>query len=470
MKKSILFICLPSTLGVYQSSKISIAIPSIPLISLAQLSAVSREASYTPLVLDLSIRKKEPFQKRIIKAIKECNPEYCGITFTTTLSEEAESIAKLIKTLNPRIKIISGGPHSSIMPKEVLNGSFDIAVIGEGEITLKNILLQKPFKSIKGIAYKEKNKIKINPPQELIENLDSLPMPDYSVFNIKEYHTPRINCKKNPIAAIETSRGCVYNCIYCNNKVFGRCFRAKSAKRTVDEIEHILKFGFKEIHVWDDGFSTDLNRAKDICKEILKRKLKVTWNIYNGLRVDRIDRELLFLLKKSGCYRISLGVESGNQSILNRINKGTKVEDIKKAFKIANEVGIDTVAFCIIGLPDETEETMKQTIDLILEIKPTLAKVSILMPFPGTPIFEEWSKSGNIISTHWTDYVFHMPKKVYNHPNLKWETINEYYALFYRKVMLNPEFLFRRFIRGIKNGELLIDTYYFLKTIKYGWK
>jgi len=318
--------------------------------------------------IKLSIRKKEPFQKRIIKAIKECNPEYCGITFTTTLSEEAESIAKLIKTLNPRIKIISGGPHSSIMPKEVLNGSFDIAVIGEGEITLKNILLQKPFKSIKGIAYKEKNKIKINPPQELIENLDSLPMPDYSVFNIKEYHTPRINCKKNPIAAIETSRGCVYNCIYCNNKVFGRCFRAKSAKRTVDEIEHILKFGFKEIHVWDDGFSTDLNRAKDICKEILKRKLKVTWNIYNGLRVDRIDRELLFLLKKSGCYRISLGVESGNQSILNRINKGTKVEDIKKAFKIANEVGIDTVAFCIIGLPDETEETMKQTIDLILEI------------------------------------------------------------------------------------------------------
>ena len=102
---------------------------------------------------------------------------------------------------------------------------------------LKNILLQKPFKSIKGIAYKEKNKIKINPPQELIENLDSLPMPDYSVFNIKEYHTPRINCKKNPIAAIETSRGCVYNCIYCNNKVFGRCFQHKNSQRRHPQLD-----------------------------------------------------------------------------------------------------------------------------------------------------------------------------------------------------------------------------------------
>ena len=465
----ILFICLPSTLDVFKESKISVVVPLIPLISLAQLSAVSREAGYNPYVLDLSVKKKESVKERIITAIKDINPEYCGITFTTPLSEEAESIAKFIKTVNPGIKIISGGAHSTIMPLEVLKGSFDIAVIGEGEITLKEILQRKPLKNIKGIAYKINSEIKLNPPRELVKDLDSLPMPDYSVFNIKDYHTPRVNCRKNPVAAMETSRGCVYGCVYCNKKVFGRIFRMKSVKRTVDEMEHILRFGFNEIHIWDDGFSTNLERAKEICREILRRRLDITWNIYNGIRVDRIDKELLVLLKKSGCYRVSIGVESGNQTILDRINKGTKLEDIKRVFKLANEVGIETIAFCMIGLPDETEETMQQTIDLVLEIKPTLSKLSILMPLPGTPIFEEWSKSGNIISKHWPDYVFHLPGKVYNHPNLSWETINKYYALFYKRVMLNPEFLFKRFARDIKNGELFIDGYYFLKTLKWGW-
>ena len=256
----ILFICLPSTLDVFKESKISVVVPLIPLISLAQLSAVSREAGYNPYVLDLSVKKKESVKERIITAIKDINPEYCGITFTTPLSEEAESIAKFIKTVNPGIKIISGGAHSTIMPLEVLKGSFDIAVIGEGEITLKEILQRKPLKNIKGIAYKINSEIKLNPPRELVKDLDSLPMPDYSVFNIKDYHTPRVNCRKNPVAAMETSRGCVYGCVYCNKKVFGRIFRMKSVKRTVDEMEHILRFGFNEIHIWDDGFSTNLER------------------------------------------------------------------------------------------------------------------------------------------------------------------------------------------------------------------
>ena len=359
------------------------------------------------------------------------------------------------------------------MPKEALaSRNFDLVVIGEGENTLKELLSGKDIRKIDGIGFRTKNgkgKIVINKPRELIKNLDDLPMPDYSVFDIHSYHTPRLNCRKNPVAAMETSRGCPFGCIYCNKKIFGRFFRYKSPKRVVDEMEHILSYGFKEIHIWDDGFSTDLKRAKDVCREILRRKLKITWNIYNGIRANRIDRELLELLKKSGCYRISIGVESGNQKILDRIHKSTTIEEIKKAFKLANEVGIETIAFCMIGLPDETEETMQQTIDLMLEIRPTIPKLSILMPLPGTPIFDEWDKKGIITSKFWPNYVFHLPQKVYNHPTLDWETINKYYKLFYRKTMLNPGFLFRRVIRDIRTGELFWDAYYFIKTLKWGW-
>lgn len=470
IEKKILFICLPSTIDVFKESKISVVIPSIPLISLAQLSAVSREQGYIPAVLDLSIKKKKSVENRIKDLIDKFRPEYCGITFTTPLSEEADSVAGFIKKLNPSIKMIAGGPHATIFPEEILkSGNFDIVVIGEGELTLKEILSGKNLNKINGVAYKKNFKIIITPPRALIENLDELPSPDYSVFNIKDYHTPRVNCRRNPVVAMETSRGCIFGCVFCNKHVFGRRFRAKSPKRTVDEMEYLLKLGFKEIHLWDDGFSTDIERAKEICKEIMRRKLKFPWNIYNGMRVDRIDEELLLLLKKSGCYRVSIGVESGNQKLLDNINKGTKIEDIRRVFKLANKVGIETLAFCMIGLPGETEETMKQTTEFVLEIKPTLSKLSILMPLPGTPIFEEWDKQGNIISKHWPDYVFHLPEKVYSHPNLDWEIINKYYSLFYRKVMLNPEFLFRRFIRDIKKGELFYDVYYFLKTLKWGW-
>jgi radical SAM superfamily enzyme YgiQ (UPF0313 family) len=211
-----------------------------------------------------------------------------------------------------------------------------------------------------------------------------------------------------------------------------------------------------------------MKRAKEICREIITRKLKLSWSLYNGIRVDKIDKELLELLKKSGCYRISIGVESGNQQILNNIHKGTRIEDIKKVFKLAKEVGIETLGFFMIGLPGETEETMQDTINFALKLK-TLPKLSILMPLPGTPIFEEWDKKGYILSKHWPDYIFHLPHKVYKHPNLDWETINKYYNLFYRKTMLSPGFIWRRLIRGIKNGDLFYDAYYFLKTLKWGW-
>ncbi|MDI6737765.1 MAG: radical SAM protein [Nanoarchaeota archaeon] len=468
--KDILFICLPSTINIFKNSKISIAVPLIPLISIAQLAAVSREAGYTPHVLDLSVKKTEGVRERIICALRDLNPDYCGITFTTPLSSEADKVANLIKKVSPSVITIAGGSHASSMPKDTLKSrNFDIAVMGEGEITLKEILLGKRLQDIDGIAYYVNSKVFINKHRQLISNLDALPFPDYSIFNNRDYHTPRLNCRKNPVIAMETSRGCVYGCIYCSKCVFQRVFRAKSPKRTVDEMEHILSFGYKEVHIWDDGFSTDIGRAKEICREIIRRKLDITWNIYNGLRVDRLDEELLNLLKKSGCYRISIGVESGNQKILDSINKGTKLQDIEQVFKLANQVGIETIAFCMIGFPNETEQTMKDTINFILRVKPSIAKLSILMPLPGTPIFDKWDKEGRIISKEWSDYVFHLPQKVYNHPNLSWDVINHYYHLFYRRTMLNSNFLYRRILRDIRQGELFIDVYYFLKSLKWGW-
>jgi len=440
----------------------------LPLAPLATIGTVLLNEGNKVKILDLRV-SKFPI-KDVTRAIKEFSPEYVGMTFTTPLFPEASKLASYIKKLKKDVIMISGGPHTSAMPIDTLKESeFDIAVFGEGEETIKEISQGKKLNQIEGIAYKIKNAVKMNKPRKLILDLDSLPMPAWHLFDLKKYKTPRISCRQNPVGPLETSRGCVYGCVYCSKCTFGRRFRKKSVGRVIAEIEHMLKAGFKEIHVLDDMFSTDIERAKKICDEIIRRKIKFHWTLINGIRVDRVDEELLTKLKKAGCYRLAFGVESGDSNVLNIIDKKIKLPEIKRAFKIANKVGMETIAFCMLGLPGDTKESMQRTIDLMKEVKPTLPKVSILLPLPATPLFNEWDKQGLILTKNWEDYSFHSTARVYKHPNLTDEEIYVYYKKFWKEILLSPEFLARRIIRDIKTGELFWDAYYFLKTLKLGW-
>jgi anaerobic magnesium-protoporphyrin IX monomethyl ester cyclase len=182
-----------------------------------------------------------------------------------------------------------------------------------------------------------------------------------------------------------------------------------------------------------------------------------------------VDEELLHKLKRAGCYRVSFGVESGNQRVLDGIKKGIILEQAKHAFALAKKAGIETMGFFMLGLPDDTEETMQETIDFAAELQPDIPKVGILMPLPGTPLYQEWVEKGIIKNFNWEEFVFHAPAKVYQHPNLKYETVFRYYNKFYSQLMLNPRFLFQRLIRDIKTGDLPWDIYYFAKTLRYGW-
>lgn len=401
----------------------------------------------------------------IYKTIKNYQPDIAGLTFTTPLFHEAKRIAAFIRKEFPAVTIISGGAHTSIMPEQVLKETdIDIAVFGEGDITIQEIANNKPFRSIKGIAYKDKGKIKRNPPRPLIQDLDKLPFPAWHLFPVEKYKNPRMMARKNPVGTIETSRGCVFGCTYCNKKVFGRVFRKKSVKRVVDEFEHLKKSGFNEIHVWDDMFSTDLQRGKDICDEIVRRGIKIPWQLDCGVRVNSVDQEFFYKLKKAGCYKVAFGFESGNQKILNRINKGILLEQSLNALRMAKKAGLETIGFFMLGLPDETLETMNDTINFAIKLDPDYAKTTLLVPYPGTDIYNEWKSNGVIKSEDWSKYNDHSPSKVYNHPNLDWKTLEKYYNLFYRKFYLRTGYIARRFIRSLFKGELLHDAYYAIQT------
>lgn len=448
----------------FNNSKIKIAVPQVPSLTLASLAAPLLKAGHYVKILDLSIKNNLP------GTLKNFNPDYVGITSTTFLFNEVIKISELVKKHNKNIKIIIGGSHPSALPKKCLKDSkADIVMIGEGDYRLLSIVNGKNLKQIEGIYYKKANKILYNKYKGQIEDLNSLPFPAWELFDLSKYKSPKLTAKKSPVGPIETSRGCIFNCKYCNKSVFGRKFRTKSINRVVDEMAYMLNIGFKEIYVYDDCFTIDIKRAKKICDEIIRRKLKFNWNLCNGIRVDTVDKELFKKMKQAGCYRISFGIESGEQKILDRINKGITLKQIKKSIKLAKKAGIETLGFFMIGLPGDTIKSMEKTIKLAKELEVDIPKVGIMIPFPGTPIYDELNKGGVIKSKNWDYYNYHNPSKIYNHELLNWNIIKEYYNKFYRKTYLNFGFIFRRFLRGLKTGELPYDIYYFLKTLKYGW-
>lgn len=454
--KKILLINLPFE-KIYEKTSIKGIAPSTPPLSLACIGGSLLEKKHSVKIFDFNQHEKG--EKHFTECLKKSDPDFLCITFVTPLIKEADRISQLAKKIKPDITVVGGGPHCSSFPESSLaETSLDISVMGEGDFTITEIVQGNPLSEIRGIAYKKKNEIFVNPRRELIKNLDVLPFPAYHLYDIKKYKVPSAIARQNPVAWIETSRGCVYGCIYCNKSCFGRTFRVKSPERVAEEFIRIQRAGFKEIHIADDCFTTDIARAKKICDLLVEKSVEIGWSPITGLRVDRVDEDLLKKIKKAGCYRVYFGIESGNQQILDTIKKGITLKQVRQAVAWAKKAGLEVAGYFMIGLPGETEETMQETIDFAKSLNLDLAKIAITIPLPATEMFENLEKQDLIKTYQWDKFKFYStPSSIYDHENLPWPVIENYFNKFYRGVYLNPRFLFKRLKNSIKNKTVLDD-------------
>ena len=239
----------------------------------------------------------------------------------------------------------------------------------------------------------------------------------------------------------------------------------KSPDRVIEEMERMLVLGFREIHIIDDLFTADMKRAYEICEKIIKNKLKFPWYPRGGIRVDRVSPELLKIMKRAGCYRIPFGVESGSQRIIDAVKKGISLEQAEKAVAMAKREGFETECYFMLGLPTETEDDIKKTIDFSIKLDPDYAKFAITIPLPGTKMFEDMNAKGQIKTRDWEKYNFSVPpKELYDHDSLSWETIEKYYDLSHRRFYFRPGYIIRMAVKTILNGTLLAHIKAFLKT------
>jgi len=455
----------PSYTGAYQiGSSIKEAKMCKPPLGLVLVAAPLIKDGHEVRLLDLELCRNQ--KESFVKILKEFQPDYLGITSTTPNYFLTLSLSRLAKKINNKIKIVVGGVHASILPEQFIKQPFiDYVIVGEGDFAFAQLLSSEDPLKVEGVIFKRNGQVIENRPRGLLQDLDKLPLPAWQICQTDKYINSYLNAKKNPVGNMESSRGCVFGCVYCNKKIFGRAFRAKSTKRFVDEVEHTLKAGFNEIHIQDDAFSTNLERAKEICDEIIRRELKFSWNLCNGIRADKGDLELFQKLRQAGCYRIAFGIESGNQMVLDGVQKSIRLDQIRQNVFLAKKAGLEILGFFMLGLPKETEKTMQETINFAKELEPDLAKFAITVPYPGTPLYEEWNKQGYIKTKDWTKYLQHgIDSCIYDHPNLDWQTIRRYYKKAYRDFYLRPKFILKRIKRGLSKRTLLKDVLFFTKT------
>ena len=422
-------------------------VPSLGILYIA--AYLKKYTTHQIKILDLQLEEKS--QSEIQAYLIKEKPDIVGITTITFLMIDIIQLINLIHSTLPETKIILGGPHVHIYPKETLrNTPADFVVLGEGEKTclelINNLNNKEKLKTIKGLVFKNGQQIIRNETSPFIQNLDELPPPARELTDYQKYYSSM--SKKNPTTCMFTSRGCPYKCIFCDRPNLGKIFRARSAKNVVDEMEKCHKLGIKEIFVYDDTFTVDQQRVKDICHGLLERNIKISWDI--RARVNTVDQEMLVLLKQAGCTRIHYGVEAGDNQILKNLRKGITVEMAQKAFKLTRQVGIETAAYFMLGNPGETLKEIKKSIKLAKKLKPDYVLFSILTPYPATDIYSLALKQGLIKKDVWQEFAEN-PRPEFIPPvweeNFSRPQLVKLLKRAYRSFYLRPNYIFKQLLK-----------------------
>jgi len=440
--------------------------------NLCSLAAATKMAGFETTIIDAPALKLS-IQQTAAQIILS-NPDYIGITATTCSITNAHLLATEIKKQLPQIIIIVGGVHISALPQETLKAfkNFDIGVIGEGEITIVNLLKtlkeDTSLDQVNGIIFKKNNSLYVTPAQSLIEDLDMLPFPSWNLlsdFNL--YHPNLSSLHRLPIASLVTSRGCTQKCTFCDKSVFGNRVRTHSPKYIIKMIKELKNtYSIKEVIFKDHDFAFSEERILKICHQLKESGLALSWSCM--LRADKVNKNILQAMKESGCWQIGLGIESGSPQILKDLIKNLNPEKIHNNINLIKNFNFNLIGYFILGTPTETRETITETRNFIRKSRLDSIKLNFFTAYPGSPIYQNLKIAKNLTET-WPylnssrptfipenlteQELWHSSKKILKEFYLRLPTL-----LSYGKRALNLKLLYKFFI-----GMLTLIRYIFKK-------
>ena len=448
MKAHITLVNPPQTSGAPESGFIPLGI--------GYLAAVLEKNGYTVDVIDCQVQK--PTKKELENELNRLQLDVIGVTSTTLTYKSATEIVKTAKEACPDSLTIMGGPHVTVLDEQTLNEQpeVDIVVRGEGEQTLLELVdlasksNLKDLGAVAGISFRKDRKIVQTPDRPFIQNIDELPYPAFKHFQISNYRL----FGKTYLPVI-TSRGCPFQCTFClASQMCGRRFRARSPKNVVDELEFLRDtYEADAFSFYDDTFTFDRKRAREICKEMKSRKIDLPWDCRT--RVDQVSKEDLAIMRAANCQLIHFGVESGSQEMLNIMKKGTTVEQNERAIMWAKEVGISVAISVVVGYPGETAYMLKQTLDFIRKTEPGYVYVCVAIPYPGTELYNLLKDLGWEMSTEWNHY--DEQTQVFKNPLLPPQKIEEMRRTFYNH-FFSPSYALHKSLKKDFYSQIMART------------
>lgn len=355
------------------------------------LAAVLERAGHEVHVLDANAARRPLSSAGVATAAAKLRPDVVGITLLTPLAREAYRLASLLRCSGARL--LAGGPHATLVPQEPLAHGFDAVVVGEGEpvvdAAVRALMGDMALKDVPSLTYRDGDgALRATPRCPPPVDLDALPFPARHLVDPDHYDGTE------PTDTLFSSRGCSARCTYCAGGLFGKRFRFRSAASVLTEMREVHELrGTPHFHFADDAMSMSRARMREICLAIRDAKLPITWSMMT--RIDGVDEEMLRLAADSGCTRIDYGVESGSRATLRRIRKPHTPEMVRRIVPLTASLGIKPNVFFILGFPWEDVAAIEETRALMEELVPYVAKFhpaigSVLIPFPGTEIYETY--------------------------------------------------------------------------------
>lgn len=365
----------------------------------------------------------------------------------TALAHIVFATAKICRDALPHCKIVLGGIHPTLFPRQTLEAcpEADFVVYGEGEYTFRELLEfiengRNDYENIKGIIFKKDGSLHHNPPRPVIEDLSELPALMFDLLPVERYVPPPSNYRRLPTYGLLVQRGCPYACVYCDSRVHGKKVRHDNIEKIISEIRYLVdKYGMKGILFHDSAFTVNMDFAKKLCQRIIDEGFDLSWTCYT--RVDRVDPELLSLMKRAGCWGVAFGLESGNEESLKLIRKGVTLKQNIEGVKMAKKARLQVIGSFILCLPGEDERMVKNTIKFAKKLKLDTVVFFLPVPFPGTELYDVCKKDGGLAENiRWEDYRQWMDQTnpLYVNPKIGKDRMVQLYNYAVRSFYLSP--------------------------------
>lgn len=433
-----------------------------PPLGIAYIASVLKEHGQNVKILDM-VAANTQYEELKHYVMKE-RPDVVGMAASSPTLDYVNQCASIIRNVAPEVKIVIGGPHPTLLPEETLKQipTADFVLRGESDYTFLQLVQrlenrnESEIRAIKGIGMRRINFISREIP--LVEDLDSLPFPAFELLDMNAYYETHNPERK--FFPMMTSRGCPYNCIFCNTPMLhGRKFRARSAVNVTEEMRILVKeHGVQHILFYDDTFTMDMQRAEEICDQIAENGLRVSWRIRT--RVDRVNQDLLHKLRKSGCSVVSYGVETSSDELLGVLEKKYTIADVEKAFDMTKKAGIKILGYFILGIPTETKDDARRTIDFAKRLDPDYALFNIFTPLPGSKSYTMTKE--NLTTNNWSEFRSGV-KAVVSYPRLSDKDLASLLDEAYRSFYVRKEWIMTRIreAKSIEEIEADVSTFFF---------